>query len=374
MNRPTLEQTSRARLPAIVAALRAALPDGGLLVSSSLAHDPFDRLARNVAQLRHIRFLPELNARVTDLGLPALRRDATLDTGVLLGQCDLDREVHPSPLWRGFAGETLLRAGKLRRLDTLFGTRASPRAKIDALIICESAARAVEVLRGGEDVLRTHRPALLFRAGSGAAASHLSMLTCQQHYRALANDSCPHPGPDEGSEGWILALPDDDTFRRCEEAFHARPSLSPAEHSPAGARPTACSEVTIRLHDELPRWGFYPASDLTDNDWSWVGPRPRCGVVLPALAGRLISLTVGIATTVSPRNITELLASINGQPAISRHDRTRSGQACVEICPATVVPWQPLHHLELSMPVSLCREQGPRSVAMALTTITLRTS
>ena len=377
-------------------AVRGLLPARALVVASALAHDPFDLLARELADLRWMRFLPLTDERARLPRQLAPWEYERIDGGVLLSEADVDIEQRPTHPGFDFAGaaQTVLR--KQRRLDGLFGSRVSPRQPLAGIVVCEASDRALAVLRGSTAALRTDRPFVVLPLELGAAGSALLALLRAHGYvvfdeslRALPDDTSP--ASSQRGVDWILALPREASFTRLRQALFARDTVAVDEakawnalvehqlqlESATGGirfdRRAMARDLALPIDSELLRWGFHPAERSGDTAWCWIGPRPRAGIILPPLATRLERLQLHAASSIDLRNVRELRASIDGEPAtLVAHWHGDHGH--FELAPAAPdTRWRPFHRLELSMPVSRRpSDEDGRQLALAVGVLTLR--
>ena len=389
-----VSQPGYAALGLLLRAVRALVPPHGLMLSSTLAHDPFDLLARDMPQLRCITFTPCIDERVEAIGRIDRAGNATFDTSTALADIDLDLECRAASAPFGVARAGIGLPRKTRRLDSLFGSHVSLRQRVDAIVIRERSARALRILQGSERVLATDRPVVVVALGRSPAASSAAALLAANGYQFFDQFLCALPASFEDWDehgDWTLAVHGEGAASRMARAlFHdATPAASDmaawnrallprlrAEAQAGGIRfdlRADARELVIPVGSGFARWGFHASETSEGMTWSWMGPRPRAGLVLPALASRLETIQLRVFATVDPRNVEELRASIDGTPAQVRA-HWAADQGHMEIAPSVPLdPGSPFHTLEMSCPKSLRpNEAESRLLALAFSTATLR--
>jgi hypothetical protein len=389
-----VSQRGYTALGLLLRAVRALVPARGLMISSTLAHDPFDLLARDMPPLRCIAFTPCIDERVEAIGRIDRTVDATFDTSIELADVDLDLQCRASSAPFGVSRAGIGLARKARRLDSLFGSHVSARQRVDAIIIRERSARALRILQGSERVLATDRPVVVLALGQSPEASSAIDLLAANGYQFFDQFLWAGAAPfahGNDLEKWVLAISREGATSRMARALFqdVTPEAADAaawnrallqrfriEAQAGGIRFDLCTapgELVIPVGCELARWGFHASESSEDMAWSWMGPRPRAGLVLPALASRLETIQLRVIAAVDPRNVEELRASIDGTPARVRA-RWHVDQGHIDITPSVPVDaGSPFHVLELSCPKTLRpNEAESRLLALAFSTATLR--
>ena len=393
-----VSQRGYTALGLLLRAVRALVPARGLMISSTLAHDPFDLLARDMQSLRCIGFAPRVDERVEAIGRVDRADDATFDTSIELADVDLDLECRASSAPFGVTRAGIGLARKTRRLDSLFGSHVSARQRVDAIVIRERSARALRILRGSERVLAADSPVVVLALGRSREASNAIDLLAAHGYQffdqflwARSPSQAASSADDNDVERWTLAVHGEGAAARMARALFpdaafAAPDVAAwnrallqrlrTEAQAGGIRfdlRAAPGELVIPVGSEFARWGFHPGESSEHLTWSWMGPRPRAGLVLPALASRLETIQLRVIAAADPRNVEELRASIDGKPArVRTHWRVDQGH--IDITPSVPVDaGRPFHTLELSCPRSLRpSETESRLLALAFSTATLR--
>jgi hypothetical protein len=138
-------------------------------------------------------------------------------------------------------------------------------------------------------------------------------------------------------------------------------------------RHAARTELTLAIDNEVPRWGFHPSEGDPGAGWSWIGPRPRAGLILPGLAARLDVIRLHAVATASVRIVDELQVALDGEPAhVRRHWQGTTGT--FEVTPSSRrTAWLPLHRLDIVCPETLRPNADERGLALALASVTLST-
>lgn len=380
----------------ILRAVRGLLAEGSLVVGSALSQDPFDRLLLDTPSVRWMRYLPQTDDRATGLGLHAPGPGGTADPLVRLADIDADIELRQTHLSFDGSGSSHPVRRKLRRLDGLFGSRVSRRQRVDGIVVCEASGRTLAILRGSIGAWRADRPWVALQLDGGPDGSAIAdMLEASDFIvfdQALSAHERAHaalPSVPRYSN-WILAMPRESAFARLGAALFGRQAartdgvqawntlLERQLHVEAGAggvqfdASAAPRELHLPIDVEAPRWGFHEIEYLDDSLWSWIGPRPRAGIVLPPLAARLDGLSLRAISAIDLRNVAGLHATLDGaRLRVRAHWKDKHGS--FDLTPIVPSPrWRPFHCLELSMPVSAYPSgQGDRMLAMAINGLTL---
>jgi hypothetical protein len=375
----------------ILRAVRGLLRGGSLVVASTLAQDPFDRVGLDSPGVRWMRFQPCTDERMND---PALA-----DPPVRLDDVDADSEQRRTHIGFDGSGASAAILRKHRRIDTLFGSNVSRRQRLDGIVACERPDRVLRILRGSAAAWRADRPWIALPLAGGPEEADIAGLLDEHGYvvfdptlhaldsahAAIAAIAAAH-----GPVDWILALPRESAFTSLARALFGREAHAPADAAgwntllrarlgaelrSGGIRfetQAATRELKLPIDIATPRWGFHAVEYSEHSMWSWIGPRPRAGIVLPPLATRLERLALHVVSTIDPRNVQALQASLDGEPLQVR-GRWHGDHGSVELTPFAPSPrWRPFHRLELSMPTSgFPSGKGDRMIALALSALTL---
>lgn len=346
-------QVNPGRLLTVRRALRALAPDA-LSVSSHMLLAPSVHDVLNAEPRGWLQFAAALDARFDLSGWDRARVMPSSGSRVQLGSRDADRREWTAS-FSGYPtsprGEHLL---SVRTIDTLF---AGERTRLGCVLIAESSSRALDILRGCEEALRHHRPAVAVHLDSTIAASAVRDLFSTRHYVPIASTRAGYRGTCL-PQGWQV-------FVHQRRAGVERMWLD-AESSETEGYTVLCSA--------LPRWGFLMPDEEAPGVGTapcWIGPRPRAGLAIPAPDGPVGSVLLGIDASVSDRNIREAVVLMDGKQAASRAREMPEGGHAIEIVPATGSPWMPIHTLEISVPESMPHGRTGVRRAMAIRTLRL---
>lgn len=339
-----------ASLDGIMATLQSLLRQDALVVSSSLAHTPFDVCVRQQAGWRHLRFLPDVFARSdVEFGREEQRTDATRDTGIVLGEEDLDIRRHGDAL-AALAAPQRPRTHKLRRLDSLFAEKISGQALPDVLFVGETGVRLRSVLAGAEGLLARHRPCVVLPDADARRTLPVAGLLTRHGY-------CLAGPEDSANRRWALALPEE------------RMASADLDHPYRGT--SAREDKTMSISDELPRWGFHALEERAGSSWCWMGPRPAAGVLIPEQDGMPLALSLHMGASAAKGLAEQALLSWDGIPLQAVWRGTPGGKGVLECQLPEGLAWQPFNELTVSFPATFADPQSARRLTMAVTDVSL---
>src|SRR6185369_13291654 len=230
------------------------------------------------------------------------------------------RDTELTSVRHPFAGGGCIPRRRRRRLDTWY---AQSRRKLDVLHIAEPVARILEILEGGEELIRRDQPMLVLELAAAEEIGALAAYLEQRDYLLL--DSALQPVVSGFSheadlvssltETVFLALPKEfiegnglvkalwpndkrlTSHPRWQEAVTAGFTRE-ARNSKVGFAGRPRSNFHYPFNSQLICEGLYPAEGDDDRSWRWLGPKTSARVRLSRpTAGhyRLVIRIIGAA-------------------------------------------------------------------------------